>query len=159
MAISYSLYMATPSSSTQVARELHDSTRIMGLFDASVTPEQLLDEGAVTRLGTWIRAREIKLPSWNVVVADLGITATVSIVFRFNKHDKLSEQDDDMIRLVSSLLDRITGDAVLTDFDDIWLLRRGGDLTVSEQEDLWPPHRLAALSLPYRRATQTFSED
>lgn len=159
MAISYTLYMATPAPATQVVRELHDAARIIGLFDTSVAPEQLLDDGAATRLGTWIRARDTRPSSWNAVITDLGINATVSVVFRLNKHSRLSDQDDDMIRLVSSLLDRFAGDAVLTDFDDIWLLRRGGELTVSEEEDLWPPHRLAALSQSYRRATHTFSAD
>lgn len=45
-----------------------------------------------------------------------------------------------MIRLVSGLLDRVPGDAVLhSGFEDIWLLRRSGDVSVSEQADPWPP--------------------
>ncbi len=160
MAISFSLNLATPSPAAQVARELHDIARAFGLFDASVTPERVLDEGAATVLGTWIRVREAKPRPWNPVVNDLGFTPTVSIAFRLGKRDELDHQQDDMIRMVSRLLDRVPGDAVLhLDFEHIWLLRRGGDLSLNERDDLWPPHRLAALSQRYRRATHTFSEE
>ncbi|HKS44277.1 MAG TPA: SitI3 family protein [Amycolatopsis sp.] len=48
--------------------------------------------------------------------------------------------EDDMIRLISRLLDQIPGDVVLhSSFEHIWLLRRDGELSVSEQEDIWPP--------------------
>ncbi len=57
MAISYSLNLATPSPAVQVASELHDIARAFGLFDASVTPERVL-EGVATGLGTWIRVVE-----------------------------------------------------------------------------------------------------
>jgi hypothetical protein len=92
------------------------------------------------------------------VITDLGFTPTVSVVLRLDKHDKISEQQDDMIRLTSALLDRVPGDVVLhSSFEHIWLLRRGDELSVREQEDVWPQQRLALLTRPYRRATHTFS--
>lgn len=157
MAISYTLDMATSSPTAQVARELLDAARTIGLFDASVIPEQVLNEGAVTGLGTWIRVYEPRPEPWDSVITDLGFTPTVSVAFRLDKEGEISDQQDDMIRLVSGLLDRVPGDAVLTGFEQIWLLRRGGDLSVSEQADFWPPRRLAALSQRYRRATHLFS--
>ncbi len=97
---------------------------------------------------------------WNVVITDLGFIPTVLVVFRLSKENGATPQQDDMIRLVSGLLDRVPGDAVLhLDYEHIWLLRRGGDLSLSERSDIWPPHRLAALSQRYRRATHTFSEE
>ncbi|MBA2694518.1 MAG: hypothetical protein H0U62_01390 [Actinobacteria bacterium] len=160
MAISYSLDLATPSPTAQVASELHDIARAIGLFDASVTPERVLDEGVATVLGTWIRVVEAKPRPWNAVVTDLGFTPTVWITFRLSKRDELDHQQDDMNRLVSGLLDRVPGDAVLhLDYEHIWLLRRGGDLSLNERDDLWTPNRLAALSQRYRRATHTFSEE
>jgi len=158
MALSYDLEMATALSPDQVARELLDAARPVGLFDASVTAEQILREGAVTPLRTWIRIYERKPAAWAPVVTDLGITPTVAAGFSLYKHDKISDQQDDMIRLVSGLLDRIPGDALLSGMDTIWLLRRNGDLTVNEQDDIWPPRRLAALLQPYRRATHTYAE-
>ena len=161
MAISFSLNLATPSPVAQVARELHGVARNLGLLAASTTADDLLDdEGAVTVLGTWIRVREAKPRPWNPVVNDLGFTPTVSIAFRLGKRDELDHQQDDMIHMVSRLLDRVPGDAVLhLDFEHIWLLRRGGDLSLNERDDLWTPNRLAALSQRYRRATHTFSEE
>jgi hypothetical protein len=160
MAISYDFDMATPSPAAQVARELHDAARIIGLFDASVTPEQVLNKGAVTGLGTWIRVYEPSPRPWDPVITNFGFTPTVSVVFRLGKDDEISDQEDDMIRLVSSLLDRVPGDAMLNRaYEQIWLLRRSGDLSVSERTDIWPPHRLAALSQHYRRATHAFSEE
>jgi hypothetical protein len=49
-----------------------------------------------------------------------------------------------MIRLVSDLLDRIPGDAVLHfQYEQIWLLRRNDELSLNERSDIWPPQRLA----------------
>ena len=159
MAISYSLDLATPSPAAQVASELHDIARAFGLFDASVTPERVL-EGVATGLGTWIRVVEARPRPWNAVITDLGFTPTVWVAFRLGKDSEAGHQQDDMIRLVSGLLDRVPGDAVLhLDYEHIWLLRRGGDLSLSDRSDIWPPHRLAALSQRYRRATHAFSEE
>ena len=56
MAIEYDLDCATPLSAHDVALRLAETGRETGLFDASVTGERLVEEGAVTRLGTWVRA-------------------------------------------------------------------------------------------------------
>lgn len=159
MAIAYDLEMATPLPAAQVARELTGAAQAVGLLDASVTAEQLLEDGAVTNRGTWIQVFEEKPQPWDPVTADLGFTPTVSVTFRLDKMAEISDQQDDMIQLVSGLLDRVTGDAVLEyQSETIWLLRRGGDLSLNERDDLWPPQRLAAISQLYRRATHTFSE-
>lgn len=108
------------------------------------------------QVGGCEQARRIVRPSGD---ADLGITPTVAAGFRFDKEKDITEQQDDIVRLVSRVLDRITGDAVLSGLDQIWLLRRRGDLTLSERDDLWPPERLAALAQPFRRASTTFSNE
>ena len=95
---------------------------------------------------------------WNAVIEDLGFTPTVRVEFRLDKFTDMSDQKDDMIRLVSDLLDRIPGDAVLHfQYEQIWLLRRNGELSLSEQDDIWPSQRLAAVHQPFRRATYAFS--
>ena len=97
---------------------------------------------------------------WNAVITDLGFIPTVLVVFRLSKENGATPQQDDMLRLVSGLLDRVSGDAVLhLDYEHIWLLRHGGDLSLNERDDLGTPHRLAALSQRYRRTTHTFSEE
>lgn len=45
MAVSYSLDMAAEQTAVQVADELCGIARTAGLFDASVTPELILDDG------------------------------------------------------------------------------------------------------------------
>lgn len=142
MAISYSLELATPSSAEQVDRELHD-------LGANVADQQ----------GVRVTVTASRPQPWNPVITDLGFTPTVSVSFRLDKMGDIPDQQDDMIRLVSGLLDRVTGDAVLhREFEDIWLLRRDGVLTVNERADIWPPQRLAALSQPHRRLSHAFSE-
>lgn len=159
MAISYDLEMATSSSLEQVARELLTVGRPSDLFDASVTPDQVAHDGAVTPLRTWTRVYERKPAAWAPIVTDFGIAPTVAIGFSIYKHDMIPEQQDDMVRLVSGLLDRIAGDAVFSGMDVIWLMRRNGELTLNERDDIWPGHRLAVMHQAYRRETQSFSEE
>jgi hypothetical protein len=159
MAISYSFALATPVPAADVARELHAAGRLLGVLDASATPEDLL-AGAATTLGTWVRVAEAKARSWDPVRNDLGFTPTVAVTARLDTDNDVGAQQDDLVRLVSGLLDRVPGDAVLhREFEDIWLLRRGGEVMVSEQDDLWPARRLAALSQRYRRVTHSFAGD
>lgn len=159
MAISYDLELATSLLLEQVAREVLDVGRSVGLFDASVTAEQVLRDGAVTPLRTWTRAYERKPAAWAPIVTDFGITPTVAVGFSLYKHDKISEQQDAMVRLVSGLLDQVAGDAALSGMDVIWLMRRNGELTLNERDDIWPGHRLAVMHQSYRRETQSFSEE
>src|ERR1700736_5283927 len=158
MAIEYTLALGTPLTTAQVAGELHQAARTLGLFGATVTPELLLDEVGRSRFDTRIQVVDANPRPWNAVIEDLGFTPTVRVEFRLDKFTDMSDQKDDMIRLVSDLLDRIPGDAVLHfQYEQIWLLRRNGELSLSEQDDIWPSQRLAAVHQPFRRATYAFS--
>lgn len=160
MSISYSLDMATEQTASQVARELCDIARTAGLFDESITPALVLDDGALTTKGMWVRIGKETPQPWDPVIADLGFTPTVWGRFQPGRSSDYSDQQDDMIRLVSGLLDRTPGDAVLHfQTEVIWLLRRGSEVSLNERDDLWPPQRLAAVSQPNRRATHEFSQE
>lgn len=160
MAISYSFDVATRSTAAQVAGALYDLAMASGMLDEPVSPESLLTEGVVTAYGTWIRVQEDRPEPREPVVSDLGFTPTVSIVFRLGKDNPATDQQDDMIRLVSGLLGRFPGDAVLHfQYETIWLMRRAGELSLNKRDDLWPPHRLALMSEPYHRATYHFAEE
>jgi hypothetical protein len=112
MAIEYDLDCATPLSAHDVALRLAETGRETGLFDASVTGERLVEEGAVTRLGTWVRAVTPGPPQpWNPVVTAFGFNPTVDVRFRMAKGVEVADQQDDMIRLVAPLLTRMSGDA------------------------------------------------
>lgn len=159
MAISYSLDIATATPATEVAAALREIGGFTGLFDESVTPDRILDEGAATRFGTWLRVVQTTPRPNHPIVTDLGINPTVLVVFRLDKDNRIADQQDDVIRLTTGLLSRIPGDAVLHyQLETIWLLRRSGELTINERDDIWPPHRLALLDQPVRRATHTFAE-
>jgi hypothetical protein len=159
MAISYSFAMATPAPVADVARELRGVGRTLGVLGAPVTVAGLC-AGAASGLGTWIRVTGDEPRPVDPVRTDLGFTPTVSVAFRLDKDNDLGHQQDDMVRLVSGLLDRVPGDAVLhREYEDIWLLRRGVMVTLSERDDIWPPRRQAALSQRFRRVTHAFSED
>ncbi len=139
MAISYSLGLATPLAEAEVAHELNEVAQSAGLFDALVSPEVVLAEGVATRRGMWNQVFEEKPQPWNPVVADLGITPSVSVMFTINRDTEIPEQQDDMVRLVAGLLDRVPGDMVLHfQYEVIWLLRRDGGLDLHERDDLWP---------------------
>ncbi|KPI00391.1 hypothetical protein OK074_5824 [Actinobacteria bacterium OK074] len=160
MAIEYDLEFATKLSSAEVATRLVEIGKDTGVLDASVTPEQLTGLRVNSRLDTWmgvIQKRE--LHSWHPIVTDLGFTPTVSVGFRMAKGVEVSDQQDDMLRLVLPLLEQVDGDAVLHyQFEQIWLLRKNGDLTLSEDDDLWRPHRLPLVTQPYRRETHRFED-
>lgn len=157
MAIEYDLECATPLSAHQVAIRLAETGRETGLFDPSVTSEQLVKEGAVTRLGTWVRVVTPRPPQpWHPVVTAFGFTPTVGVGFRMAKGVEVADQQDDMIRLVARLLTRVEGDAVLHfQYEVVWLLRKDGELCLSERDDIWRPERLAQMTQPYRRQTHT----
>ncbi|MGW3964356.1 SitI3 family protein [Amycolatopsis sp. NPDC005003] len=159
MAISYDLEIATSSSPKQVARALLDFARPSELFEGSVTPEQVSRDGAVTPLRMWVRVYERSPAPWSPVVTDFGITPTVAIGFSIYKHERIPEQQDDLVRLAAGVLNRVAGDAVLSGMDTIWLMRRDGELILNERDDIWPEHRLATLRRPYRRKALAFSEE
>ncbi|HEY9329894.1 MAG TPA: SitI3 family protein [Streptomyces sp.] len=92
---------------------LCDVARTAGLFDESVVPDLVLGDGALTTKGTWVRVGKETSQPWNPVIADLGFTPTVWVRFQLGRSSDYPDQQDDMVRLVSGLLDRTPGDAVL----------------------------------------------
>lgn len=161
MAISYSLEMATESPLQLVGREIYDVAIDTGLLDESDAAEQITDEdGVLLGWGTWIRLAEAGPRAFNPVLTDFGFDPAMSLVFRFDKEADIAEQQDDMIRLVAGLLERVPGDMVLhREFEEVWLLRRGDDLSVGEEDFMWPEKRLDMVPGPYRRATHAFADE
>ncbi|MEU3566770.1 SitI3 family protein [Kitasatospora sp. NPDC006786] len=166
MAISYSLELVTPWAPVRVARRLVDVARPMRLFvvpatapaTVPATADTLLADGALTVHGTWIRVTPLKPTPWgDPRIGGRVFTPTVSVAFRLGKTTDVSGQQDDMIRLSDALLARVPGDAVLhLDQEDVWMVRRDGELILGERSDSWPPDRLATVSGSYRRRTYEF---
>jgi hypothetical protein len=158
MAISYTLVLDTTESARHVAEVVRDVGQVLGMLNSSTTVEDVL-AGCVTARRTWIRVVDgtSSLP-WDVVEESFGFPSRVDVVFRQDKFQDGFLQENDMIRLVSGLFERIPGDAVLhLDLELVWLLRRGGELEVSARDDIWPAERLALLNPPYRRVTHHFA--
>jgi hypothetical protein len=88
-----------------------------------------------------------------------GFTLTVWVAFRLAKENGIGRQLDDVVRRTVELLDHVPGDAVLHfDYEVVWLVRRGGELSLNERDDIWTPTRLAAVGQrPHRRGTPAFS--
>ncbi|AUY50239.1 SitI3 family protein [Streptomyces sp. CB01881] len=158
MAISYNLDLMTSLTLPEVAEQLDAVTHSLRLSDVSATVETLLGEGARTPYGTWIRVVPRKPIPWgNPLIGGRAFTPTVSVAFRLDKMADISGQQDDVVRLTAGLLSQVPGDAVLHfDYEDVWLVRQGGELSLSERSDLWPARRLTGLPLPYRRQTREF---
>jgi hypothetical protein len=157
LAISYTLDLATPEPPAQVAAEIHWLALGIGLLLDS-TPAARVLEGVVTASGTWLRVIAAPRPRpADPVVTSFGFRPTVSALFRFDELSDPDLQGDDMIQLVSGLLTHVPGDLVLhREHEGVWLLRRGDDLTISDRDDLWPPHRVALLAHPHRRSPLAF---
>ena len=164
MAIGYTLEIDTSWSAAAVAAEVLALGRAAGIVSGSDGADALPAD-LETRSGTWVRVQpDAEKPepwaSWDPVATTFGLRSTVSISFRLGKSDDLVPQDDDVIRLVTKLLDRVPGDLILwiPESDLVWLLRRGHQLVLSDQDDLWPPHRLNLVTQPYRRVPLAFDE-
>jgi hypothetical protein len=128
------------------------------LLDPAVTADEVL-HGWTTTHGTWVHVLDgTATPPYNVVEQSFGFAPTVRVAFSRGTADHRDlDQQDDIVRLVAALLDALPGDAVLMflESDEAWLLRRGADLSVSEIDDRWPPHRQALLPRPCRRASHS----
>ncbi|MCP3803943.1 SitI3 family protein [Allokutzneria sp. A3M-2-11 16] len=157
MAISYSLEIATQLSPGEVAHAVREAGRQAALFSDAVTLEQILGDGALAKGGSVVQVMEPLEAPYDVVADDLGFAPTSSVEFQINTSNPVHYQQDDVVALTVGVLKRVPGDAVLhRETETIWLLRRDGELTVNEQDDIWPPHRLALVDIPYRRETHTF---
>ncbi|MFJ9949126.1 SitI3 family protein [Kitasatospora sp. NPDC091207] len=158
MAIAYSLDLATPLTASEVADKLDEIARPQSLFGAEENAGTLTGDGAVTIRGTWVKVVATKAIPWgDPLIGGRPFGSTVSVAFRLDKMTDISGQQDDTVRLTLGLLGQVPGDAVLhLDYEDVWLVRQGGELSLNERSDLWPAQRLATVPQPYRRQTQDF---
>ncbi|MBV9025119.1 MAG: hypothetical protein JO362_15315 [Streptomycetaceae bacterium] len=158
MAITYTLTLSSPLTADEVAQELLTIAQEQDLLDTSVPADDLTRDGKATIHGTWLKVVDEDL-SEDDPVADLGIRPAVSVFFRYKK-EGYETQDDDLTKMVASLLKRFAEDAVLHfEYDSIWLLRRNGELLVNDTTEEWTPSRLALLPESFGRATLKFPSD
>jgi hypothetical protein len=111
-------------------------------------------EGAVLGSGVLVAvSASTPLPFPDPVEQELGVKPAVHVLFRFDRDADSAGQRTDMVRLVSAVLKETQGDVVLTfQGEVVWLLRKGGQLTISNRDGFWTPDLTALLPLPHERA-------
>jgi hypothetical protein len=112
-------------------------------------------DGAVLDSGVLVAvSASTPLPFPDPVEQALGVTPAVHVLFRFDKDTDPAAQRTDMVRLVAAVLTAIPGDAVLTFAGEVvWLLRKGGQLTISDRDGFWTPETTALLPGHHDRAS------
>jgi len=152
MAIEYGFELGAPATADDVAGVLAHTAAAHGLTEA---PGARFDgEGTRLRSGVLVLASaSTALPFPDPVEAEFGFAPAVHVLFRFDKFTDPAAQREDMTRLVTALLASVAADAVLMfEGEIVWLLRRNGQLTISERGDFWTPE-LAALLPQHDRAS------
>jgi hypothetical protein len=106
--------------------------------------------------GGWFDVDVAEYDPPDPVEEQFGFAPTIEVYFGLNKFGDFEAQETDVIRLVLAVLTRIPGDALLHfEHGDVWLLRRGGRVTINDS--LWKPQQIALLPQPYERAQLAFS--
>lgn len=86
----------------------------------------------------------------SLIAADLGIKASLLILFHLDPLENREIQRNVLLRATIELLRQVKGDAVLLfNGEVVWLLRKEGELTLNRGPDLWRPDDLALITLPY----------
>lgn len=127
------------------------------LITADVTLDTLRTKGVQLPAGMWLTLGATTPRPGHTVDIDFGLMPTIWVTFRMYSGDA-AVQKDEMVLIVTSLLRRVPGDCLFHyDLEKAWLLRRGGHLYVSDDDEFWTPERLAMAPPPYERVPLTFS--
>jgi len=140
MAIEYGFELGGPATADQVAGILADAA-------TSLADDEPGGSGLRLRSGVRVVTTGSTPPPFpDPVEQEFGFAPAVHVLFRFDKFTDPLAQREDMTRLVVALLRSVPTDAVLTfESEIVWLLRRNGQLTISERGDFWTPDMVALL--------------
>lgn len=159
MSLSYDFELATPAPADAVARDVLSTVEEADLIASGHTADELTGPGIELLSGTTVQVGHANPTPIDPVVTDLGLSPTVFVEFRLEKSE-VERQDDEMVRVVDALLHKVSGDAVLTFGGDVILLvRRNGALTVTDDDEFWPPARLALLGHHHTRGPLKFADE
>ena len=147
MSITYKLELGAPVAPSAVLGAMVDAGQgILDKFDGN--------KGTL-RGGGWFDIDVADYDPPDPVETEFGFAPTIEVYFGLNKAGDFEAQETDVLKLALGVLARIPGDALLhLEHDDVWLLRRGGRLTVNDS--LWKPNQLALLTQSYERSVLSF---
>ena len=147
MSITYKLELGAPVAPSAVLGAMVDAGQ--GILD------DFKGNKGTLRGGGWFDIDVADYDPPDPVETEFGFAPTIEVYFGLSKSGDFEAQETDVLKLALGILARISGDALLHyEHDDVWLLRRGGRLTVNDS--LWKPNQLALLSQPYDRAQMAF---
>jgi hypothetical protein len=107
------------------------------------------DLGEPTEL--WWRAGTLDTRAVDLVQIRFGFVPATWIHFRIGPGE-VDPQLDQLAAIAAAALASASGDAVLhADFEEVWLVRRGDELLLSDDDTRWPAPRAARLG-PHTRA-------
>lgn len=117
MALEHRLFLAAPLPADEVASLVARDGQHVGLIAPDVAAEALLGDGAPLRSGA-------------------------AVAFRFVGSRDWGAQMDEMLWVTLDVLVGVPGDAVLSfQLEEIRLLRRAGELWLSQDDKFWTPAR------------------
>jgi hypothetical protein len=156
MSLDYSLDLTTRLAPAEVAEEVAKAGRSLRIIEKTVTAQRLLTWSTTARQ-TWLQVSPARPQPWHPQVSERGaITPTGHVLFELDKNDQIAEQQEDLIHLTAALLERIPGDAVFSNLDVLWLVRKNGALDIREDNDFWTTERLALLPRPYTHRSHRY---
>jgi hypothetical protein len=145
VSITYNLELGAPVAPSAVVSVLVESTAV----------EEHTGAKGSLRGGGWFNVDVAEYDPPDPVEERFGFSPTIDVYFGLNKFGDFEAQETDVLRLTLGVLARIPGDALLHyEHEDVWLLRRGGRLTVNDS--LWKPQQLTLLPQPYERTHLSF---
>lgn len=138
MTISYTLYLAADRTPKQVSTAVRPAA---AEGDRDEADRNWFSVGPVSTT-TW------RLRNKPALAEDNGVDARIGIEFQLIAEES-EEAKPVMIRLVSAVLSRVPGDALLHNIaDKIELLRQDGRLRLNRDSTLWSPDRQRLLPAP-----------
>lgn len=138
----------------RLALDVRAVTSEAGLI-ASRGSDDLLDGVLTLTSGLWVSVSRLddtdpEVPTFG---KELGIDSVASVDLQQDGGRDAMAQLDEMLTVVFGLLERVPGDAVLHyEESEVWLVRRDGELILTDNDRIWIPERLARVPPPYRRA-------
>lgn len=158
MSTTFELELSGPVQAEHLTGAMHAVAAQVGLGSAAgasgTAPPGLPELELASGLTAYAMVRQLRQE--DVLARTFGVESAATVGLEVARDHDYESQVQDMVRIVAGLLGTIPNDAVLHyEIGTVWLVRRGGVLTLSDQDDLWTPARLQLIPGPYQRGPLT----